>query len=130
MDNKVLYNMRKSGMTYKEIHEETGINLQSLYVRIKKYENGANRIRGWGFDIERIVYKGLYEYFVANPYESLTSFAKTVAMPMTGHYIEKIKNLLTGEHNSYFSIEQIKKICEVVGKPFEEVFEERETVSK
>ena len=64
MDNKVLYDMRLRGMTYKEISERTGINLQSLYVRIKKYGNGAKRIRGRGFDIERITYKGLYEYFL------------------------------------------------------------------
>lgn len=36
-----------------------------------------------------------------------------------------MRNLILGNHEVCLRIAEIKSICEIVGKPFEEVFEER-----
>ncbi len=43
-----------------------------------------------------------------------------------GNHSGKIRCFLKGENDSSFTIAQIRRMCEIVGKPFEETFKERE----
>ena len=64
-----------------------------------------------------IKFKAIREYFAANYKETPNSFATKVGV--TPH---TMRNFLLGKCNSYFNVTQIKQMCDIVGKPFEEVF--------
>jgi hypothetical protein len=76
-------------------------------------------IRGHGFKIEEIVYQGIYDYFIKNEQETLSSFCYKILS--TGS-VEKIKYLIIGKRNCNLTLKTIKKICKVIGEPFEVVF--------
>ena len=126
MTNKEMLEMRMNGKTFQEIADACGISKQGVHERLKLYAKRLAGIRGQGFDISTIKYEGLYEYFEENLEESLYSFAIKIGMGKDGGRVATIRNFLTGKHHSRFSIPQIKKMCEVCGKPFEEVFKERD----
>lgn len=117
--------MRKNGATFQEIADSFGVSKQRVNEVFHKQTHGRwKRMRGHGFDIETIVYKGLYEHFKNNVFESVTSFSKKVY----GHSntIPLLRKFIKGELDSHFSITQIKKMCEITGKSFEELFEKRD----
>ncbi len=57
-------------------------------------------------------------------YQNGDTLCKKVYGYATGN-TDKFKSFITGEHDSHFKLEHIKRLCEVVGKPFEETFAER-----
>lgn len=112
--------MRVDGATYQEIADVCGCSRQFAEQRISAYikrmKVGA---RGKEFSYLEIKFKGIRGHFEVNTKETTTSFAEKVGVqPNT------MRNFLKGNSNSFFSIPQIKRMCEIVGKPFEEVFEE------
>lgn len=103
MENKPAYDemleMRNKGMTYQEIADEFGVSKQWVnYILTHCYE-GYKGQRGKGFDIEKIVYKGIYEHFKKNLFESVTSFTEKV-LGNSATYVAKMRNLITGQHNT------------------------------
>ena len=124
-NSKKMLEMRMNGATFQEIGDTFGITRQGARSTINNYCRLLTGIRGQGFDIHQIKYEGIYEYFLENPIETIASFV----IKVFGYYGGKtkgMKNFLIGEQTMYFSIEQVKRICEVVGRPFEEVFKERD----
>lgn len=122
---KKMLEMRMNGATFQEIGDAFGMTRQGAHCVVANYCRQIAGIRGHGFDINQIKYEGIYEYFRENSSETISSFAGDIF----GHVGDKSRSLrsyLIGEHEMYFSIKQIKRICEVVGKPFEEVFKERD----
>lgn len=116
---------RLDGYTYQEIADELGVSRQCVHEKLKNYDKKLLGMRGKGFDINTIIYKGFYEHFRDDDYESLTSFAHKV-LGTHNHPLGKLRNFLTGEHkDTRFSVPQIKKMMEVTGKSFEELFELR-----
>lgn len=118
MTTREMYEMRISGATYQEIADESGISKQAVHDALSRYiRRLTSGIRGHRLCLFGIKYKAIREYFANNVYESINTFAKkTDVQPAT------MKNFLTGKSESRFTIPQIKQICEIVGKPFEEVF--------
>ena len=121
---KEMLEMRVSGATFQEIANKYGVSRQAVHQTLNSY---MARLQGkrYALDVDKIIYKGIAEWFLENPNESITSFSKRVLGCDSGQRSGAIKRGLIGENETYFTINQIKKICEVVGKPFEEVFELR-----
>ena len=118
--NKKIIEMRLRGMTFTAIGEKMGISKQAVNEIVKRNCGRLSYgIRGYGFKIDEIVYQGIYDYFIKNEHETLTSFSDKILS--TGS-IEKIKYFIIGKRNCNFTLKTIKKICEVIGEPFEVVF--------
>ena len=118
-----MYQMRLDGKTYREIGEACGVTRQQANYILLHYDEALKGIRGHGFDIDTIIYKGLYEYFRKNLYESVTSFTKKVYGNAATSAVITMRNFLTGKYkDSRFTVPVIKRICEVTGMSFEEVF--------
>lgn len=116
--------MRESGMTYQQIADEFRVSRQWVNYILTHYYKGLKGQRGKGFDIEKIVYKGIYEHFKNNLFETQSSFAKKVYGGKVGE-LSYIRALITGK-NCRVSITRIQKICEITGTTFEECFERRD----
>lgn len=127
MTAKEMYDLKASGATFQYIADICGVSKQAVQQKIVRYVNHSILgKRGKHTDIDEIVYKGVYEYFVEHAEETFSSFARKIAGDDGGALIARIRNLITGKYDTHLSIPQIKLICEIVGKPFEEVFEERD----
>ena len=116
--------MRMEGYTFQEIADELGISKQCVNEIFNKQFRRLKGMRGRGFKIDTIVYKGIYEHFRDNPFESPSSFTKKI-YGYVGCKTPVIKRLITGEKETQLTIPRIQKMCEVTGKTFEELFERR-----
>lgn len=121
-----LVEMRKNGATYTQIGKALGVSRQRAFQMLMHYDKSLKGIRGHGFCIDSIIYKGIYEHFEKDIYETITSFAEKVHRNRSAYIYPKIRDFITGEHNSMFTISQLQRMCEIVGKPFEETFAIRE----
>ena len=112
--------MRVKGATFQEIADACGCTRQFVEQRISAYVNRMKvGLRGRAFSYLEINFKGLRKYFEQDNTETICNFAQKVGVqPGT------MRNFLKGKCESYFTIPQIKQMCEIVGAPFEEVFEE------
>lgn len=124
MSCRQMVKMRLDGYTYQKIADELGVSRQCVHEKLKKYDKKLLGMRGKGFDINTIIYKGFYEHFRDDEYESLTSFEHKV-FGGHGHHTFSIKKFIIGEHESRFTVKHIKKMMEVTGKSFDELFELR-----
>jgi predicted DNA-binding protein YlxM (UPF0122 family) len=129
MTNKEMLQMRLDGATYQEIADICGISRQAVHEALKFYvKKITEESRGQKFSLKTIKYQGIYDYFKKNENETVASFANKVYGRKSGSCqgAGKLRNFIKGDSDSYFNITQIKKMCEIIGKPFEEVFKERE----
>lgn len=117
--------MREHGHTYQEIGEKYGVSRQCVHRKMKDYERALKGIRGQKFDINRIVFKGMYDYFADHYAETMNSFSHKIYGYEDGPNLIKLRNFITGKQNTRFSIGQIKLMCAITGKTFEELFKER-----
>ena len=124
MDGKELMKMRMAGATIREIADVCGVSYQAVQHKLQSYAQDLLEIKMRKVDLSKIKYKGICEYFRENPVESYSSFAEKVTKNRNSKFTSKIKSSFQGEHESTFTIAQIKSMCEVVGKSFEETFEE------
>lgn len=126
MTAKEMLQMRVEGATYQQIADVCGVSRQSVHQSVKNYADKVLKgRRGKGFCYEDIKYQGIYEHFAENEKESIHSFTVAIFGGDYGSKCATMRNFLTGKNNSYFTVSQIKRMCEICGKPFEEVFKER-----
>ena len=123
---KAMYEMRQQGLTLEKIGNRYGVTRQAVHQTLRSYQRKVAGFRGKFFHVNEIVYQGIYDYFSDNIEESVSSFMAKLYGYDGGH-TENFKRWLRGEQRSYFSVEEIQKMCEVVGKPFEETFKKRES---
>ena len=124
MTSKEMLEMRVNGSTYQEIADICGITRQAVHERVTKYfKKVVNGKRGRNFTCVEIIYEGIYDHFEKDENETLMSLSIKVFGDDT--HGDTLRNCITGKHESRFTINQIKKMCEVVGKSFEETFRER-----
>lgn len=116
--------MRIDGATYQEIADSCGVTRQCVQHKLKEYSKKITTgKRGRQFSIKEIKFKAIRDYFSVNETETMTSFS-TKVYGYLGGTAATLRNFLKGKTESYFTIPQIRRMCEIVGKPFEEVFEE------
>ncbi len=130
LTNKELYEWRQRGATYQEMADAEGISRQAVHQKVKAHERKLMGKRGRinGFNINKIVYKGIYEYFRDNVDETVYGFTQKVF----GHSQQKIqcvKRFLLGESESLFKVHHVPNMMEATGKSFDELFELREMYS-
>lgn len=124
LTNKELYEWRQRGATYQEMADAEGISRQAVFLKVKAYEKKLKGKRGRGFDVNDIVYKGLYEYFKANPTMNISKLAEAV-FGSVGSNMDRMRRFLLGNAETLFKIKNIKKMMEITGKSFNELFELR-----
>ena len=127
MTGKEIQELRNKGLTYREIGEMCGISKQSVRQKLATYLiNGGEESRGRHFNINCIIYQGIYDHFKECKTETLPSFTKKVFKDK--YYpalMKKLRHFVSGKSESYFTVEQIRGICEATGKSFEETFVKR-----
>ena len=126
MTPKEMLLMRLDGATLEQIADASGITKQYVSKAIKNYmEKIEKGKRGRAFSCENIIYVGVYEHFIKNEHETLSSFTEST-IGENGRRTNVMRNFLTGKTDSRFSIPQIMAICRICGKPFDEVFKVRD----
>ena len=124
MTTQEMLKMRMDGATFDEIADAADVSRQVVQYRLKQYSNEITKcVRGSRFCVKDIKFKAIREHFMKNEQETAVSFAMKV-YGYAGSSAAVMRNFLKGKSESYFTIAQIKRMCEVVGKPFEQVFEE------
>lgn len=121
MTKQEILELRDQGKTYREIADIFGVTRQRVHEKI-----GKDRIRKCNFEIEKIRFKGVYEFLKEHPTLSLIGFIRH----MKGHSVshaeyEKLKGCLTTDRDSAIKISDIKRLTEYTGMTFEELFAER-----
>ena len=119
-----IYRMRMDGYTFQEIGDKLGVSKQCVNEIFNKQFRRMKGIRGYGFKVDSIVYKGIYEHFKDNPLESASSFTEKI-YGYVGNRTPTIKKFITGKKETFLTIPRIQKMCEITGKTFEELFERR-----
>ena len=115
MTSYEMLNERLKGKTYREIGEMCGSSRQNVQSRIKNLVSGK---------FNRIFYKGIYDYFIENETETFETFADKINENQTLMNSSALIRFICGKRKSV-TMDVITKICEVIGKPFEETFKER-----
>ena len=115
MTTREMLNEHLKGKTYCEIAEMCGMSKQNVHNRIKRLISGR---------FNRIVYKGIYDYFLENENETFGSFTEKINQNETIMYHKDLIDFICGRRKKV-TMNVINKICEVIGKPFEETFKER-----
>lgn len=127
MTNAEMLKMRAEGATLQEIADKAGCSRQSVDDVVKRLaKHVLEGRRGKSLYTSEIKFQGFYEHFQNNPKESLNSFSIKVFGGHNSAAYTRLRDLITGKGDPYFAFSQIKKMCEIIGKPFEEVFKERE----
>ena len=119
-----------NGVSYKQLAEICGCSRQMIWQQLHNYqEKIVCGRRGHKFYCNQIKYQGIYEWFLEHVNDSIHSLCCKVfeSESYPSMYHNRMKSLITGDHNAFFTVPQIQKLCEIIGKPFEEVFKERET---
>ncbi len=120
MTTKEMMILRLEGLSLKQIGEMCGISKQAVHKRLDRFYreemNGRIRCR---FDIDEIVFRGIHEYFESTPKLTLEQFYRRLGINCTK---ETLRRFIVGESNSKLTIPQINKICEVIGKRYEDAF--------
>ena len=116
----------KSGMTHKQIADIYGVSTSCVAETIKRYNlKQSLDTRGRKLDLNKIKYKHIYNHFKKNVDETCTSLTRKVYGHAQRYAIQNMANFLYGKHEVKFTVEQIRNLCATIGKPFEELLEER-----
>ena len=118
--------LHDEGKTYREIAKISGMTYQNVWQKHTCFLERQRTGKRNGFNIKDIPYRGFYEYFTDNMEENITTFSIKIKGCFEQSFYNKLKNTLNGTNNSFFKVAEIKKMCEITGKTFERLFEERE----
>ena len=115
--------MRIEGYTYREIADFFNVSKQDVHQILncaKKRHLRNDKIRN------AIIYRGIYEYFTANPKMNFTEFTRRVYHIEKPDYrrVNKLTRFIEGD-NVFLPIDVYKSICKVCESTFEKVFEYR-----
>lgn len=113
MTSREMLEERLNGKTYREIGEMCGISRQAAYKRIKHLRNGRS--------YNKIVYRGIHEYLAGKQGMSLRKLTDEVNHDENLISSPTLAKFLRGE-SVHIPIKVIVRLCEIVGKPFEETF--------
>ena len=129
MKGKEISAFRKEGKTFQQIADYYGVSRQAVhnsyfrYIKRQEGKRGSKSHAGVEFNIISIPYDGLYKHFKENEFESVFSFCCKAPGAKLDNM--KMRCFLNGAKNSRFTISEIKAMCGIVGKSFEETFRER-----
>lgn len=126
-DPEALLELRRQGMTFKEIGQTLGLSKQRVWEILKRYgavEDG--RTRKDSVDIEKIRFQGIYDMFKRDVSLTFDKLARRT-MEHNRASTARLRRFAVGEYeNPHFTFHQIKRLLEYSGMTFEELFKERE----
>lgn len=123
IDRQLALDMRRNGATLREIGDYFGVS----YQRVSQVLYGYTRTRRDEAFIEKIVYKGIYDYMVAH--ENMTM--PKLALEMYGcvgknrAYVERLRRLFEGK-DANISKGVIDRLLALTGLTYERFFELRD----
>lgn len=113
MTSREMLEERLNGKTYREIGEMCGISKQAVQDRINNLLNGRS--------YSKIIYRGVYEYFASKRGMNWHKITDEVNRDECLISRTTLTKFLRGE-TAHISINVIIRLCEIVGKSFEETF--------
>lgn len=130
-DPEALLELRRQGMSFKEIGQTLGLSKQRVWAILRCYgavEDG--RSRKDSVDIEKIRFQGIYDMFAKDRSLTFSKIGRIIAGRNDKYSratAERFHGFVIGERqNSSFTFFQLKKLIELSGMTFEELFKERE----
>lgn len=120
MTKEKIIEYRNQGKTFKEIGEIFGVSKQRVY-------QVCGKARKYNAEIEKIRFKGIYEFFKENPKISYGTLARV----FYGGSVTKCKanafyqTITSCTDKIHFTISGIKRLSKYTNKTFEELFELR-----
>ena len=121
IDREIVIEMRRNGMTYKEIGDVLGVTSQ----RIEQILKQEGRKRRFGTDIEKIPYEGLYNWLVANERVGFSTLAIVMFGNSGNGYNNLARNFCLGR-NSRISKKAYDRLLAKTGMTYEQLFKLRE----
>lgn len=122
--------LREQGKSLQEIADICNVSKQAVDQGLSKFEEAfGNRVRKGNVEIEKIVYKGLYDFFVDNPNMTFSKLTRLMYGYSDANMKNKTIRLLHGK-NVKISIKAINKLIEITEKSYEVLFELRERENK
>lgn len=116
----------RCGMTHQQIADLFGVSRSCVSETIKRLNRGqALNTRGKKLDLSKIKYKYIYEHFKNNINETCTSLTYKVYGHAQANAILNMRNFLYGMHEVKFTVAQLQALCATIGRPFEELLNER-----
>lgn len=112
--------MRYDGYTYQEIAERYGTSRQWIQQLL-----ADTKTRRGGAVFDNIPYKGLYKLFFENKKLSIPKLAGLIWENPIGAHRQVLRNLLVGGAEPKFTLNELKRICDICDMTFEETFERR-----
>ena len=114
--------LREEGLTYDQIAEAAGVSRQRVQQVVNVY-----RPRKKSVDIEKIRFKGFYEFMRDNPTVSYAMLAKAMYnKPITNALSNTLLMTLTDGSTSgdkiRLTVGQVRRLTAFTGKTFEELF--------
>lgn len=120
ISTKEVFEMRKAGMTYKAIADRYGVSRQ--YIQQVAPASVARKSHA---EIETIPYKGIYQFLKENPRLSLVGFYRAITGGAYRNSTERVRNVIHGREDCRLSITEIRRLLEITGMTFDELFEKR-----
>ena len=121
IDKELAIEMRRQGMTYKQIGEHFGVSWQTVHFQITH----CDRARKGGNYIEKIPYKGLYDFLIKHDRVSISQLAMVVFKSQNKAATERMRNLCNGG-GAHVSKKGIDRLLAYTGMTYEKLFELRE----
>ncbi len=119
MTREEIVELRNQGKTFKEIGEIFGVSKQRIYQVIGK-------VRRYNTEIEKIHFKGIYEFLKENPKISYGTLARVFyGGYVTKNQVNTFMGKLRGSDQVQCTIGSIKRLTKYTNKTFEELFEIR-----
>lgn len=122
IDKEIAIAMRLNNRTYKEIAEYFGVSWQAVQQKLRY----CTRARKDGDYIERIPYKGLYDFLMEHPRVTIPYLASVMNnMHANKAIIERVRRLFEGKC-AHFTKKELDRLLAYTGMTYEELFELRE----
>lgn len=120
IDYPVARAMRDNGASYTTIGERFGVSRQYAYQYLRRREDGTYRKCN---SVEKIPYKGLYEYVKATGMDGVRAIAMYAYGDTKNETIFKLNRYLHGDADPSWKF--VLAALKATGMDFEDVFKER-----
>lgn len=120
MTKEEIIKLRNQGKTFKEIGKIFGVSKQRVY-------QVCGKARKFNSEIEKIRFKGIYEFLKENPKISFGTLARVWygGSPTRNQVCQFGKKLKAHSDNIQCTVGSIKRLTKYTNKTFEELFEIR-----
>lgn len=120
IDRDLAASMRRDGKTYQEIADCFGVSPQAVSDSLKKHVHARKDLNA----IEKIPYKGLYEFMLSHPRVSITHLSAKMFQYPNHASSEKVRRLIQGGY-AQLPKSAYDRLIKYTGMTYEQLFELR-----